>query len=72
MKHHPGEQASLTPLMRLDELYAWLDKPSPVCRFVKKYLIIYPHLCAANAFVPVGKVCNIYPPRLIPLQKEEQ
>ena len=71
-KRYPEEQTSLTPLMKLDELYAWLDKPSPVCRFVKKYLIIYPHLCAANAFVPVGKVCNTYPPRLMPLKKEEQ
>ena len=72
MKHHPGEQSSLIPLMKLDELYAWLDKTSPVCRFVKKYLVIYPHLCAANAFVPAAKVCNIYPPRLMPLTKEEE
>jgi len=74
---HPGagartrEQASL-PLSRgLDELFAWLDRPSPVCRFVKDYVHMYPHLCAANAFVPVGKVCNTFPVRQMPRSKEE-
>ena len=48
------------------------DKPSSVCRFAKEYVIVYPHLCAANAFVPVGKVCNTFPPRQMPPTKEEQ
>lgn len=72
MKHHLVEQSSLIPSMDIDRLYTWLDKTSPVCRFVKKYLIIYPHLCAANAFVPTAKVCNTLPQRLMPLTKEEQ
>ena len=32
---------------------------------------MYPHLCAANGFVPTGKVCNIFPKRQIPGRKEE-
>jgi hypothetical protein len=56
----------------LDELYAWLNKPSPVCRFAKDYIIVYPHLCAADAFVPIGKVCNLEPPRQMPPTKQEQ
>jgi hypothetical protein len=44
----------------------WSNTASPVCRFAEDYLLVYPHLCAANAFVPVGKVCNIMPPRRIP------
>ncbi len=50
--------------------YAWLDKASPVCRFVREYIIPYPHLCAADAFVPIGKVCNHFPARLRPPDKE--
>ena len=67
----PHEQSSATPTEGLDQLFAWLHKPSPICRFVKDYLIVYPHLCAANAFVPVGKVCNVEPPRQIPPIKQE-
>ena len=61
----------LDVLEGLDQLFAWLHKPSPICRFVKDYLIVYPHLCAANAFVSVGKVCNVEPPRQIPPIKQE-
>ena len=50
--------------------YAWLDKTSPVCGFVREYIIPYPHLCSADAFVPVGKVCNRFPPRLMPPDNE--
>ena len=28
-------------------------------------------MCAANAFVPVGKVCNTYPPRKMPKTSSE-
>jgi hypothetical protein len=55
----------------MDEYWSWLNKPSPVCSFVKDYVIVYPHLCAANAFVPVGKVCDQEPPRQMPPRKEE-
>jgi len=65
------QQASLPDRSELDELYRWLDKPSPVCNFVKDYVKIYPHLCAADAFVLIGKVCNTFPPRLSPRSKEE-
>jgi hypothetical protein len=47
-------------------MYRWLDKASPVCSFVSDYFYTYQHLCAADAFVPVGKVCNILPARLMP------
>ncbi|MBI4166107.1 MAG: hypothetical protein HY508_10290 [Acidobacteria bacterium] len=52
------------------EAYGWLDKPSAVCGFVRNYIIPYPHLCSASGFVPIGKVCNIFPPRLMPLHNE--
>jgi hypothetical protein len=67
----PCEQGSVQPSKGVRELFAWLDKPSPVCGFVKKYVRSYPHLCAANAFVPVGKVCNMYPERQMPPDKSE-
>jgi hypothetical protein len=67
----PGGQGSLPVRRGLEELYRWLDKPSPICGFVRKYLHVYPHLCAANGFVPLGKVCNIYPKRLLYTVKEE-
>jgi hypothetical protein len=44
----------------------WLDKSSPVCRFVSDYIYCYPHLCAPDGFVPVGKVCSIFPPSKLP------
>ena len=59
------------PTRGMDAAYRWLDKPSPVCDFSRKYIVIYPHLCAANAFVPVGKVCNTQPPRQMPPDKTE-
>ena len=62
----PAEQGSLAPERNLAELFAWLNKPSEVCAFAKHYCYNYPHLCAANAFVPVGKVCNIFPARKMP------
>ena len=68
----PREQGSLPSRDGVDELYGWLNKESPVCGFAKEYFYSYPHLCAANAFVPVGKVCNIFPPRRIPRTSEAQ
>ncbi len=52
-------------------MYLWLDKSSPVCSFVADYFSTYLHLCATDAFVPVGKVCNILPERLMPPDPEE-
>ena len=43
-----------------------------MCDFARDYIRTYPHLCAVNAFVPVGKVCNTFPPRLMPMRIEEQ
>ena len=68
----PREQGSLPSREGVDELYGWLNNESPVCSFAKDYFYSYPHLCAANAFVPVGKVCNIFPPRRIPRTSEAQ
>lgn len=65
------KQGSLLDRGRIEKTYSWLNKPSPVSGFVKDYLKIYPHLCAADAFVPVGKVCYICPPRLSLRSKEE-
>jgi hypothetical protein len=67
----PSEQASLPAKGEFAERYRWLDKPSPICSFAKEYCYNYPHLCAANAFVPVGKVCNIFPPRRTPRTSAE-
>jgi hypothetical protein len=55
------QQCSIPDIGKLEELYAWLDRPSPVIAFVKDYVRFYPHLCAADAFVPTGKVCNTSP-----------
>ena len=55
----------------LPELHDWLDKVSPVCDFAWDYIRTYPHLCAINAFVPVGKICNTFPARQIPARTEE-
>lgn len=60
------EQKSIPDRTGTEELYRWLDKRSPVADFVCEYIKTYPHLCAADAFVPVGKVCNLYPPRKSP------
>jgi hypothetical protein len=70
-KRAPAEQGSLALHDSLEELFGWLDKESPICSFAKEYFYSYPHLCAANAFVPVGKVCNIFPPRQMPRTQEE-
>jgi len=67
----PCEQGAL-PHDGLGSYYKpWLDKRSPICRFVRDYILFYPHLCAANAFVPVGKVCNTWPARKRPSDTEE-
>jgi len=70
MQKWTAEQMAV-PLQSLDEEFAWMDKASPVCRFAKEYVYTYPHLCAANAFVPVGKVCSTWPDRQMPCHKEE-
>jgi len=60
------EQGALPDTSNLEELYEWLNKESPVSNFLEEYVKIYPHLCATDAFVPVGKVCNIFPPHRSP------
>jgi hypothetical protein len=55
------QQGSIPDTCGLEELYSWLDRPSPVAGFIKEYLLLYPHLCAADAFVPTAKVCNTSP-----------
>jgi hypothetical protein len=67
----PTEQGSVTLKEGVEELYAWLSKESRVCSFSKDFFRSYPHLCAANAFVPLGKVCNIFPARRVPLTSDE-
>lgn len=68
---HPYHPSSVVPVEGIAALYAWLDKPSSVCDFSRKFIVVYPHLCAADAFVPVGKVCNVLPARQMPFVKEE-
>ena len=51
-------QGSLPDWSGLDEALAWLNKPSPLVGFTDEFIRLYPHLCAADAFVPVGKVCT--------------
>jgi len=65
------QQGSIPDRSDLEELYSWLNKSSPVSNFVKDYVYIYPHLCAADAFVPVGKVCQTFPSRLSPRCRKE-
>jgi len=65
------EQGSLPDRSRVDELFSWLDNTSPVCKFLNGYVRFYPHLCAADAFVPTGKVCNTFPFRLSPRSEED-
>jgi hypothetical protein len=67
----PCSQGEVIPIEGRAAQYAWLNKPSTVCEFSKKFILVYPHLCSSNAFVPVGKVCNIFPPRQMPLVKSE-
>lgn len=62
---------SIPPVKGLREHYAWLGKASPVGSFVKEYIRSYYHLCAADAFVPVGKVCNTLPARKMPFDSQE-
>jgi hypothetical protein len=50
-----GGQGSLPVRQGLEERYSWLNNPSPVCALVRKHLHVYPHLCAANGFVPFGE-----------------
>ena len=71
-RRRPREQSSLPLATGTEELYAWLDKPSSVCAFARDYFYCYPHLVAANSFVPVGKISNLYSPRKIPLTSDEQ
>jgi len=59
-------QGSIPDSTKIEQELAWLDKESPVSSFVDDYIRVYPHLCAANAFVPVGKVCNLSEPGLTP------
>lgn len=42
-----------------------------IASFAIDYFRTYPHLCASHAFVPVGKVCNCYPPRRVHAHLEE-
>ena len=70
-RQSPEEQQSLPVKCGLPELFSWLDKPSPVCDFAREYIRTYPYLCDINAFGPVGKVCNIFPPCLMPVKIEE-
>ena len=72
VRRPPSEQGSLPAKGEFEARYRWLNNPSPVCSFAKDYCYDYPHLCAANAFVPVGKVCNIFPPRRTPRTSAEQ
>ncbi len=65
------EQQSLAMHAGVDELLAWVDRESDVCDFAASYMKSYPHLCAACAFVPVGKVCNVFPSRKVPLHDAE-
>lgn len=59
-------QGAVPDVTKLDEELAWLNKESAVTSFVSDYIRIYPHLCAANAFVPVGTVCNHSAPLISP------
>jgi hypothetical protein len=67
----PGEQGSLGITEGVEALFSWLNEESVVCDFAKDYCYRYPHLCAANAFVPVGKVCNTFSPRRMPPTSSE-
>jgi hypothetical protein len=64
------QQGSLMDDSDIETHLSWLNKPSAVNDFVRDYIKVYPHLCAADSFVPLGKVCNTYPPRLSPRNKE--
>ena len=44
----------------------WLDQPSAVWEHLRRYIILYPHLCASDGFAPTAKVCNIRPPVRVP------
>jgi hypothetical protein len=67
----PGGQGSLPVTRGLAERYDWLNRASPIVQVVQKYMRVYPHLCAANGFVPIGKVCDIYPKRLLYTDHQE-
>lgn len=54
----PEFQAGVPDWSATEEQLAWLDVASPLCGFTDKFTRIYPHLCAADAFVPAGRVCN--------------
>jgi hypothetical protein len=55
----------------VEDILGWMDQESEICDFASTYIKSYPHLCGANAFVPIGKVCNIFPARQVPLDGEE-
>ncbi len=42
----------------IERRYAWLDHPSPACRFVRDHLYFH---CAPDAFVPVGTIVDMNP-----------
>jgi hypothetical protein len=67
----PIEIASLPDRNGIESVYSWLNKSSSVNNFLKSYLYFYPHLCAADAFVPVGKVTSAFPPRISPKNKKD-
>ena len=48
----------------------WLNDLSPVWKHLQQYIRLYPHLCAPDGFVPVGKVCGIRQPALAPEDPE--
>ena len=68
----PREQQSLAMKAGVEGLLRWMDQESEICDFSAAYIKSYPHLCAANAFVPIGKICNIFPARQVPLSEDEQ
>ena len=51
-------QGSLPDWSDLDAALAWLNMASPASGYANMFCRVYPHLCAADAFVPVGKVCT--------------
>lgn len=63
--------SSIPMMLGVKEFYKWLDQASPICDFTREFMRFYPHLCAAQAFVPVGKVCNVLKKRKIPLCDSE-
>jgi hypothetical protein len=67
----PAEQGSLPIWGGRYESLSWLGQKSDIASFATDYFRTYPHLCASHSFVPVGKVCNCYPPRIVHSDLEE-